>query len=125
MAAGSTPRRRSLCISVHQIEKAADIFDLRPPGKKLNAYEIHQPRCSESSRSGGSPRIKTPVPLEEQKTVADQIQKCAKAVAADHTGTGFAIRRPSALRRRHVHFGKLTAIFAMSDSSRMAFSASA
>jgi hypothetical protein len=46
MAAGNTPRRRTLCIGVHQTEKAADIFALRPPGKKLNGYEIHQPRCS-------------------------------------------------------------------------------
>jgi hypothetical protein len=43
MAAGSTPRMRSLGIGIHQTEKAADIFALRPPGKKLNAYEIHQP----------------------------------------------------------------------------------
>jgi hypothetical protein len=38
----------------------------------------HQPGAHrQSSRRGGSPRIKTPVPIEEQKTVADQIQKCA------------------------------------------------
>src|ERR1700694_1698491 len=49
--------------------------------------------------------------LRNKKTVADQIRKCAKAVAADHTGTGFAIRRPSALRRGNVHFGKLTSLF--------------
>src|SRR5260370_42240636 len=61
--------------------------------------------------------------LRNKKTVADQIQKCAKAVAADHTGIGFSIRRPSAQRRRHVLFGNLTPIFAMWDSWRMSFSA--
>ena len=37
------PDRGRLGFGLHQIEKAAGIFALRPPGKKLNAYELSSP----------------------------------------------------------------------------------
>jgi hypothetical protein len=51
------PAKAVKCIGDHRIEKAADIFALRPPGKKLNAYELTSPGASQNSRSGGSQRI--------------------------------------------------------------------